>query len=244
MTYYFPAESFKDTTHELKFLDSETKLIMSHETGPDCDVSKQSINKQYHISINEIFDSYSVITDTDVLKEYSYKLYKLYDPILYNYKLGKEIYRIKLTRPGFRDATISIVRKEDEIYLITKVLARPIMFTYFNGKETVKPDNIIPIIINDTTKIKKEQFNEFIIMIDSVKLLDMPHLRHIACKFVTHKPELIFEVHTQQGYNFFILPALHPDKDTPLDKVAEFMIKLSGIAEMEKSKGLRLYDND
>jgi len=229
--YYFPIETFYDSIHSVWYTDPKTKLWVSESVDGGCS-SREELSKQLNVPVNLFVDSFEKRVNTFEMKWFSFYLYKMQEPVLYNYFLEKDVYRFTWLRSFNIPVTITIEKEQNAVTITTKALKKnidlPSNATYenVNGKEVKMPlDLNAAFVINKKKTLSEKDFLEFKKLIDSLNLYSYPSFPYSPCLVGTDGAEWIFEAQNKEGY--FYMVRWSPEKETALRKVGEFLIKLS-----------------
>ncbi|MBN1186681.1 MAG: hypothetical protein JXB49_30670 [Bacteroidales bacterium] len=162
---------------------------------------------------------------------FSRDLYKLREPILYNFYLGKDIFRFTLIRAF--DPTISIrieiYNKTANIY--TRKLERLYGYVMIkridkNNIDTIYPNNNISLSINSEKEISILEIERIKNFIDSINLYNSYPVDGLVSE---DGSEWIFESHTREGY--FFMNRYSPDETDVIYTLGEIFINLSDLQE-------------
>ncbi len=232
LTYYFPFEYFYDSIHYANYIDPELKLEMRRMIG-DCCSSLESLSKELHIPMSSFW--YSDEKKIDTFKEswYSYELYKMNEPVLYNYFLGKETYRFTWLRSFDLSVVIKLEKIGDEIFITTKEFNKMIELPFYKeldsqGHEIVRNFNV-EFAQNNTVRKKNIAYNKLIHILKQKNFYNNPHLPYRPCSIGTDGSEWIFEAHTKDGYYF--MNRWTPSEGSDLRAVGEYLISLSSLGK-------------
>ncbi|MFD2936659.1 hypothetical protein [Spirosoma flavum] len=221
-TWYFPAE---------KFIDSSQVLTR---------VPKTQVNDSMRANPSYIFTSGDNVfqrkvktrIDTFRLNWFSYYLYKLEEPVLYNYSLNKDVYRLTWIRSFHPPVVISLEKKGSKVRLFTKMLTKlPELpghrYTSRNGTiHVADTSDRIPFKINTVRKLTKRDYQEFTHLISKLKALYISPLG-FRNSIGTDGSEWILETHRSDGYYFFV--RWSPTGDQPLRILGDYLLDLSDV---------------
>jgi len=231
--YYFPIETFNDSTHFFDFYDSVCNKFVTETVLWDCDISKERISKRHKISINAITDRWEIDPDTFLLNYISFTLFKMKEPVIDNYYTGNEIYRFTWLRSFDKPVAISLINEGSKFMIITKELQWSIYESHIDSAsgQILPINNNIPFAINKTREISKADYLKFKKLVDSVHLFSLPHIPMQGCIVINDGADWIFEIANKEGYNYVLKHA--PDDNSPYRTVGDFLIKLSGLKNEE-----------
>ncbi len=231
--FYFPSVVFRDSTQFAKYYDAEEGFVRGTSVCKDLTTTKNEISKNHHIPFDSITESYSFKIDTFLIQWFSYELYKMKEPVLFNYSLGKEIYRFTWLRSFHRPVVIKIEKDENNIFISSKMLQWQVNLPFFksydeHGNEILY-DNSIPFEVNKTMIIRKTSFNSFIYLLDQLKITSVPYRPYSPCMIGCDGSEWIFEIQNNSGY--YCITRWSPKKGTPLRRIGELLIQMGGFED-------------
>lgn len=231
-TSYFPAITYKDSTHYYTYFDTSTKLESQAFAG--CGNTKETIKKQRLISIDQIRDRNVVAIDSTLLNYDSYSLLSMDEPILYNYFIGEETYRFTWLRHSTshkdKPVVIKVEKRNDSIYITSKMLQFRIDDPY-NDFFDYETEQFIPFqkrsfTVNTKKTLSIENFNALLSLIDSSKIITTPYIPY--CGYGAEIGSgYIFEIADKNGY--YVTHRSNPCYGSPLRQIAAFLISVSDL---------------
>ena len=226
VTWYFPADRFIDSTRANFRVPKEqvTDAMRTNTTYvflPDDRVIERRIVAR---------------VDTFRLKWFSYYLYRLQEPVLSNYPLGKEIYRLTWLRSFHPPVVIRMEKEGNRVRLTTKILSRtPELpghrYADRDGSIHLTDTSIdIPFRRNTTKKIPKAVYDEYMRLLREQRALFISPLG-FRDSLGSDGSEWILETHRPDGYYFIV--RWSPEQTDPVRALGEYLIDLSD-AKKEK----------
>jgi len=91
---------------------------------------KKELSEYLNVDLQTAKDTFEVIIDTNRLKIWSYELFKMHEPILYDHFLSKDIYRLISFRSFDKPLLVRIEIKKDSITLSVKRLNRNVIYPF------------------------------------------------------------------------------------------------------------------
>lgn len=220
-TLYFPLEMFIQKYKWFIYRDPWSKETIRRQ------VSKSELQIfETELSKFKIKDSTSFSSpDTSINKGISYDLFKLNEPILYNFYLGKETFRFTCLSSIYPPVTIRIEIENNETKIFTKQLERMIgSILIINNTDTIFPDNNIPLSINTERVLSYGEIERIRKVIDSTNFYRHDPFSRI---YGVDGSEWIFESHSSKGYYF--LYRFDPDATDPVYILGDYFLRLSDI---------------
>jgi hypothetical protein len=168
--------------------------------------------------------------DTFKLKWFSYYLYKLKEPVLSNYPLGKEVYRLTWLRSFHPPVVIRMEKERNRVRLTTKILSRS---PEFPGHRYADQDGsihladtstAIPFRRNKTRAIPKAVYNEYVRLLAEQRVLFISPLG-FRDSLGSDGSEWILETHRPDGYYFIV--RWSPEQTDSVRALGEYLIDLS-----------------
>jgi hypothetical protein len=186
--------------------------------------------------------------DDFLLNWYSSALYSFKEPILYNYYLGKDIYRFLWLRSFHRPVVFSIVKTDSQVSLITKMLNRQPDFyderydpRGWNGLDeelkgrnvikygdtlvVVKADRKADIVYSKEIQLTLTQWKDFVQLLQKINYSSLPSVFDRNERGMDGS-EWIVEAHLQEGYRY--VQRWGPNE---LRSAGVYLINLSGLNE-------------
>jgi hypothetical protein len=124
LTLFFPKALFYDTFKYIFYKDDTLELKYS--------VSADTFIKQRGLDKDSILNKDSIRIDEVIFfaRLYSFSLFKMDEPILYNFDLNREIYRLIVSRSFHKFFVFHLEKNNDSIYIITKGLNRHVGYPF------------------------------------------------------------------------------------------------------------------
>ena len=217
---YFPAD---------KFIDSSARSIP---------MPRDSLNKAIQAGTwRELENRWASLPkkittrpDTFKLRWFSFYLNCLQEPILFNYPLRKDIYRLSWMRAFRPPVVIKLEGRKRKIWVITKVLRDNPQLpgqTYFDREgRTQVSDTLtkVPFRKNNRKKVPGKQYKQFLQLLTETNVLATSPLG-LRYDIGSDGSSWILESHRSEGYYF--VTRWEPASSHPLRKIGEFLINLS-----------------
>lgn len=234
LTFFFPYDKFIDTTHLIKAEVNRHGRIYNYESSIGTNGEFESITdaaKHYQIDPRIFKEDVQTHCDSFVLGWFSYILYKMDEPILYNYYLGGEIYRFTWIRSFHRPVVISIKKNKKALCISTKMLARqPDLSKEMDeqtGREIMKNNNI-PFAVNKSRRMTLGEFSNFTSILSKNNIFSENY--RDEQNGGTDGSEWIFEMQNKNGDYFMYRWSPKP---STLRNIGEFLIKHSSLVNEE-----------
>lgn len=199
-------------------------------------ISKEEIRKETGKAV--LRDSFTVVRGSKMIETMSYYLFKMKEPVLSNYYLNKEIYRINAFRSFHKPVTFRVEKQKDKAFLFVKKINRPISYPFHINRVLVflppkKPGTISQKLLKEQKKvddsiakaehntnyfpevnyviqISTEQWDSLKVLIDSSTFWNGEAILGHDHQYVDGSTWVI-EGHSQSGYQ--IKKILNPDFD-------------------------------
>jgi hypothetical protein len=228
--YFFPIDKFTQKHEWFIFKDPYTNEIKKKLSSKSLKTVYESEWSKYKIKDSVNFSS----PDTSMDQWFSFDLYKLQEPILYNFYLCKDIYRFTWLRSFQPPVTIRIEIYNNTAKIYTKRLERSIghimLKSLGNNKyDTIYPNNNIPLVIDLVKEISLSEVDRIEHIIDSTKLYNSDLFEEI---YGLDGSEWIFETHTKAGY--FYANRFTPSNEESVYIIGMYFISLSGLEDEDK----------
>lgn len=124
LSSYFPKKLFIDSIRYFVY-DRDTFDFKSYENLDTLIKYRKLIKEKV-----QVLDSLRTEDVSFLTKLWSFALFKMEEPILYNYDLHKEVYRLIIDRSFSKFFIIHIEKNNDSIYVITKGLNRQVGYPF------------------------------------------------------------------------------------------------------------------
>jgi len=220
--YYFQEATFFDLIEYI--LDKKTgyKYSSIHDI--------KSFSESVKIPLDQLVVGYDTLRYKPELEFFSYFLYKLKEPVLYNFYLGKEIYRLTYLGSFGPTLTISLIKDHRKIFLKTKTTIDPL---YARFKLRYIPDEIdssyiskwptqFNFKINETTRLTRKDYDNLVGLINKTKINCISsHGKRVP---MLDGATWIFESHSNKGYHYVIR---HSNSNDTLRILGDFLLDLS-----------------
>ena len=225
-TWYFPADRFIDSTRS------------------SVGVPKEQVNDSMRTNLTYVFlpggrvIERRIVThvDTFKLKWFSYYLYKLQEPVLSNYPLDKEVYRLTWLRSFHPPVVVRMEKEGNRVRLITKILSQIPQLPghrYADRDGTIHLTDTsiaIPFRRNTTRTIPKAIYDEYMRLLTEQKALFISPLG-FRDSLGSDGSEWILETHRPDGYYFIV--RWSPKQREILRTLGDYLLDLSD-AKKEK----------
>jgi hypothetical protein len=122
LSFYFPKKLFYDTVRFIVY-NGDTIYINSNQN-----VDSFIVHRKFVKNVVQILDSTNVKDVSSTANFWSFSLFKMDEPILYNFYLNKEMYRLIIGRSLSKFFIIDIIKDKDSIFIITKGLNRQVRY--------------------------------------------------------------------------------------------------------------------
>ncbi len=226
-TWYFPAELFVDSTFY--------RIPVSKEEVND----SMRTNANYEFLPGGWVNKREVVArmDTFRLNWFSYFLYKLGEPVLYNYPLGKEVYRLTWIRSFQPPVIVRMEKDGNHVRLTTKLLSQIPRLPgnrYFgpDGKNhQTDPFDAIPFRINQVKRLSKAFYKEYTRLLMEQHVLFLSPLGFSDASG-TDGSEWILETHRPEGYCF--ITRWSPKETEALRVLGDYLLDLSDAKGEER----------
>ncbi len=175
--------------------------------------------------------------DTFKLNWFSYFLYKLQEPVLSNYPLGREVYRLTWIRSFHPPVVVRMEKDGNRIQLTTKILNRIPQLpghrysTRYGTIHLADTSTSIGFRKNTVRTIPKAVYNEYMRLFMEQKASFMSPLG-IRYSLVGDGSEWILEVHKSDGYQFIIRSS--PKQKEALRTLGDYLLNLSDARKEER----------
>lgn len=220
---YFPPERFIDSVSRTYPPVPRDSLLKAIQTD-----TWRELEKNWAAAHTQV----SARIDTFTLKWYSFYLYSLREPVLFNFPLKSEAYRFTWFRAFRPPITIKIERHKRKIWLTTKVLKafpREPGFRYSDDQGRIHvQDSVVsvPFRKNIRKKISHKTFEQFEDFLAKSELLSVSPLGLRNGNTIgSDGSNWIMEIHRSEGYYF--VARWEPNQAHPLRKIGEYLIRLS-----------------
>jgi len=216
LTFYFPIKCFTDSTHWYTYFNTKAKLEMS-KVVCDSSSTKEQLARENNYQIERIGDSYKFTVDSLLLQWFSFELYKMNEPVIFNYQPVKEICRFTWLRSFHRPVVIKVEKDKDSIYITTKML-----------------ENNIELCVNSKKSLTGNQYERLRSVITSSNLTTAPYLENRFCHMISDGAAWIFEIANDSGYYEIYRQSPGAFNQTSrgalgLRRIGELMIELSDL---------------
>ncbi len=218
--FYFPAERFIDSVADNRRVPKE-KITASMLTDTNYIVWSDSIVLERYIRAQN---------DTFKLKWFSYDLFRLNEPVLYNYPLQKEVYRLTWLRSFHPPVVVRLEKEGNRVTLITKVLKRMPEYpgySYTDRDGTTRladTTSAIPFKVNTSRSVSEGVYEQFIQLLTQHRLLNTSPLG-VRYSFGGDGSNWILEAHRPEGYYF--VTRWSPRDETPLRLIGDYLLNVS-----------------
>ncbi|QJW89115.1 hypothetical protein HNV11_06780 [Spirosoma taeanense] len=226
-TWYFPAERFIDSTYQMERVPKE-RITPSMRTDPKYTVMFDTLILERRIQTR---------VDTFRLKWFSYYLFRLGEPVLSNYPLPKEVYRLTWIRSFHPPVVVRLEKEGNKVQLITKVLSRiPELpgHRYMDqaGNLHITDTSVtIPFRIDSRRPVSLNTFNRFRQLLQEQNALAISPLG-FRNSFGTDGSEWILETHRPDGYYFVV--RWTPEPTDPLRVLGDYLLNLSDAKDEKR----------
>jgi hypothetical protein len=219
-TLYFPPEKFIDSSYVWVLVPKE-RVTQSMFTDSNYAVLPDSLVLERQIRTR---------IDTFKLNWFSYYLNRLQEPVLYNYPLRKEVYRLTWLRSFHPPVVVRLEKEGAKIRIITKVLSRiPELpgYRYSDAQGNVRlsdTSSAVPFKINTAKNVSKQVYQEFIRLLTQERVLSLSPLG-FRDRIGTDGSNWILETHRPEGY--FFITRWTPEPTEALRVVGDYLLNLS-----------------
>lgn len=226
-TWYFPADRFIDS--------ARTSIRVAKEQVND----SMRTNPTYVFLPDDRVIERRIVTrvDTFKLNWFSHYLYKLHEPVLSNYPLGKEIYRLTWLRSFHPPVVVRMEKEGNRIRLTTKILSRiPELpgHRYTDQDGTIRVADtaaFIPFRRNTTRNLRKTVYDEYMRLLAEQRALFISPLG-FQDALVGDGSEWILETHNSDGYYFIV--RWSPKQKEALRTLGDYLLDLSDAKKEER----------
>ena len=141
-------------------------------------------------------NEYTSFIDSGYLQGESELLYTMNEPVLYNYYLNKDIYRLTWIRSFEPDICISFEKQDDSLFLIEKKFQKPFTTKYFRTDTVDENGYLIPISSDTTLEINSKRKIDIVIWTELENLI-------VKSQFDTLNP-IYTGIPISDGYSWII----------------------------------------
>lgn len=209
--WYFPVETFRDTSYSIG-AKKDSLMIGIHENCGDGLRSKEDFMTTNNLSESQIMEYTRTAIDTSMLNWYSSELYKMNEPVLYNFPLNSEVYRFTWIRAFHTTVVISVIKTNSEILIVTKRIEQYPDEEQFRVRVSCKP-------------LAQKYFNRLKRIACRAKLFEMPHILRRGCVTYVDGSVWILETHDRAGY--YYAKRHSPQKNTLIRQIGVYIIEKS-----------------
>ncbi|MDB5243990.1 MAG: hypothetical protein JWP57_4616 [Spirosoma sp.] len=226
-TWYFPVEQFIDS--------SLTRVLIPKELVTDS--MQKNVNYLFLLANRVVEQRVVSRIDTFKLNWFSYYLYKLQEPVLYNYPLGKEVYRLTWIRSFHPPVVIRLEKDGNRTRLTTKILSR---IPELPGHWYSTRDGTIHLADTSASigfrkksvrTVPKAVYNEYVRLFVELKASFISPLG-FRTSLGSDGSEWILETHKPDGYQFIV--RWSPKQKEALRTLGDYLLNISDARKEER----------
>jgi|GEM_PF-630901 len=223
--YYFPVTAFMDTTTRIAY-NNTGKVQKTYSPA------LEEYSKLKNIDKRKLMDTSYIRIDSFKLEWYSKVLRLMKEPLLYNYYLGREVYRFTWLRSFHPPVSISLIKNGKQIIICTKTLqSNPVFGIQIDLQGKVIKDERyknIPLKLNTTKTVNIKQWQTFNQLLQKYNFWYMPSTQN---RLGIDGSEWILESHQPDGYYFVNRWSPNRKREESFRELCEYLVNLSDAAK-------------